>query len=58
MWNDPRFLCISSELALIGSAGKLTFIADVAGRKKVRTFGMLKYLSEHMSSPNTTSKRH
>jgi len=32
-------------------------VADFTGRKKVRTFGMMKYLSRHMSSPNMTGKR-
>lgn len=32
-------------------------LMTVFGRKKVRTFGMMKYLSRHMSSPNMTGKR-
>jgi len=30
----------------------------LSGRKRVRTFGMMKYLSAHMSSPNSAGKRH
>jgi len=31
---------------------------DFSGRKRVKPFGMMKYLSAHISSPNSAGKRH